>query len=68
LIFEELTLLPEAAARRTLLSEHTCTLRVLRPPYAAIGIGSLRVLRVREMQPGSLEITAGYDNYARLEG
>jgi hypothetical protein len=61
-------MLPESDARRTLLCDHNCTLRVLRPPYAAIGIGSLRVLRVRETQPGRLEITAGYENYGRLEG
>jgi hypothetical protein len=67
-IFAELTLLPEPAARRELLSAHTLALNVLRPPYPVLGIGSLRILRVRETGAGALEIVAGYDNYQRLDG
>jgi len=67
-IFEELTLLPEPAARRELLSGHALVLNVLRPPYPVVGVGLLRILRVRETGADSLEITAGYDNYERLDG
>jgi hypothetical protein len=43
--------------------EHT--LRVLTPPYAAVGGGVLRVLRVRESGSVPLEITCGYERYRR---
>jgi hypothetical protein len=40
------------------------------PPYPALGVGTLRVLRVREESaPGQTpqtEIIAGYDRYERL--
>jgi hypothetical protein len=39
-------------------------LTLLVPPYPALGIGSLRVLRVREGD--AIEIVAGYDRYERL--
>ena len=67
MIFEELTLLPEASARRMLAGTHALELHVLRPPFAAAGVGSLRVLRVKETAGGTLAIVAGYDNYERLE-
>lgn len=66
MVFEELTLLPESAARRA-IGSHPVALRILRPPYAALGVGALRVLRVRERADDGYEITAGYDNYQRLE-
>jgi len=65
---EELTLVSEVDARRAIGAEHRIALRVLRPPYPAIGVGTLRVLRVRERDDASYEITAGYDNYHRIEG
>ncbi|MBD5605875.1 MAG: hypothetical protein IAI48_12425 [Candidatus Eremiobacteraeota bacterium] len=58
-----LGMLPEVDAR-TLLSG-PLTLRVLRPPYPAIGLGTLRTLRVLE-RDGATEIVAGYDGYERL--
>ncbi|GAC1411415.1 MAG: hypothetical protein NVSMB64_21160 [Candidatus Velthaea sp.] len=64
---EELTLLPESAARRA-IGDQPIALRVLRPPYPALGVGTLRVLRVREREGAGHEITAGYDNYQRLDG
>jgi hypothetical protein len=59
-----LTLLPEVEARAA-LAGRDLTLRILRPPYAALGTGSLRVLRVRE-RGECTEIVAGYDGYERL--
>ncbi len=63
---ETLTMLPEAAARRIIGAETELSLTVLRPPYAALGVGTLRVLRLRERVPGQLELTVGYDRYERL--
>lgn len=62
---EALTMLPEVQARR-LLAGHPMTLAVLQPPYPALGVGTLRVLRVRETAASILEVVAGYDNYERL--
>jgi hypothetical protein len=62
---ETLTMLPEAQARR-LLAGIAVRLKVLQPPYPALGVGVLRVLRVRETGSAPLELTAGYDNYERL--
>jgi hypothetical protein len=62
---ETLTMLPEVEARR-LLAGVAMTIDVLRPPYPALGVGTLRVLRVRELAPAVLEVIVGYDNYERL--
>jgi hypothetical protein len=62
---ETLTMLPHVQARR-LLADTAHTLLVLRPPYPALGVGALRVLRVRELPAAPLEVTVGYDNYERL--
>ncbi len=59
-----LTLLPEVEARAT-LAGRSLALRVLRPPYPAAGVGTLRVLRVRERGERT-ELVAGYDGYERL--
>ncbi|GAC1421320.1 MAG: hypothetical protein NVSMB5_14420 [Candidatus Velthaea sp.] len=67
MVLEELTLLAESAARRA-IGDHPIALRILRPPYPALGVGTLRVLRVRQREGDGYEITAGYDNYHRLEG
>jgi hypothetical protein len=58
------TLLPEVDAR-LLLSGRDLALVVLRPPYPAIGLGVLRVLRVSE-RGEKTEIVAGYEGYERL--
>jgi len=47
------------------LRERRTRLSILRPPYAALGLGVLRVLRVRE-GACETEIVAGYDGYERL--
>jgi hypothetical protein len=63
---ESLTMLPEAQARR-LLAGTALTIAVIRPPYPALGVGALRVLRVRATRStGALELAVGYDNYERL--
>jgi hypothetical protein len=58
-------MLPEVDAR-ALLGNRNLALRILRPPYPAVGVGTLRVLRVIERE-GRTEIVAGYDGYERLE-
>ena len=62
---EALTMLPEVQARRQLAGQPIAFF-LLRPPYPALGVGTLRVLRVRETEHAGLEIVAGYDNYERL--
>lgn len=59
-------LLPEVEVRRALAA---CPLRfrVIAPPYRALGVGVLRVLRVVE-RDGATELAAGYDRYERLAG
>jgi hypothetical protein len=60
----ELVLLPWLEARRRLgAREHV--LRVLTPPYPAIGGGELRVLRVRENAAAPLDVLCGYERYRR---
>jgi hypothetical protein len=62
----ELTLVPEVLARRE-LTGRAIRLRVLRPPYPALGVGTLRVLRIREgVASHPLELTVGYERYERL--
>jgi hypothetical protein len=60
-----LTLLPETRARALLVGRSS--LRVLRPTYDALGVGLLRVLRVREVA-GTTELVVGYDRYVRADG
>lgn len=66
----ELTLVPEVLARRE-LAGRALRLHVLRPPYPALGVGTLRVLRIRNdvADPSSqaLELTVGYERYERLD-
>jgi hypothetical protein len=62
---ESLIMLPEVDARRRLAGVPV-TLEILRPPYPALGVGALRVLRVREIPEAPLELIAGYDNYERF--
>lgn len=59
-----LALMPEVDARRCLASA-VLRLRILRPPYPALGVGVLRVLRVRDAADRT-EIVAGYEAYERL--
>ncbi len=59
-----LVLLPENDVR-VHLRERTLIWRLLRPPYPAVGIGELRLLRLREGPEGT-EMVAGYERYDRL--
>lgn len=60
-----LTLLPEVRARG-LLGDRPIALTVLRPPYPALGVGTLRVLRIREGSEAT-NVVASYERYERLE-
>jgi hypothetical protein len=60
-----LSLLPEVEAR-AILSDRRLSFRLLRPPYAALGRGELRVLRVVEGELRT-EIVAGYEGYERID-
>ncbi len=60
----DLVLLPWVEARRR-LGARAHVLRVLTPPYAAIGGGELRVLRVRENGAEPLDVVCGYERYRR---
>jgi hypothetical protein len=62
---ESLTLVPEALARRA-LGDRPQTVHMLVPPYAALGVGALRVLRVTPVAAG-YDVTVGYDRYERLD-
>ena len=59
-------LMPERHVR-ALLGSQRLRLRILRPPYASLGVGTLRVLRIREADD-RLDVVAGYDRYERLPG
>ena len=61
---DSLKLLPEVTVRR-LLADRPLSLRLLTPPYRALGVGVLRVLSVAVR--GTLtELVAGYERYERL--
>jgi len=60
-----LVMLPEVEAR-ALLGDRRLAFRLLRPPYPALGLGTLRVLRVCDGD-GVTQVVAGYDGYERLE-
>ena len=61
----ELVFTPEHEARAA-LGDTPLRLRVLRPPFAAIGRGTLRVLRIRDDERGR-EMIVGYDGYERID-
>jgi hypothetical protein len=62
---ESLTLAPEPLVRRE-LTDRPIALHLLVPPYAALGVGALRVLRVADGAAG-WDMTVGYDRYERLD-
>ncbi len=64
---EDLVMMPWTQARAA-LAGHALRLRVLAPPYPAVGVGALRLLRVAALageHDGALELTCGYDGYER---
>jgi hypothetical protein len=65
---DELTLLPWTQARAA-LGDRPLRFRVLTPPYPAVGIGTLRALRVVALtgeHDGAWELLAGYEGYDKL--
>jgi hypothetical protein len=61
-------MLPWRAALRA-MGERSVLLRVLTPPYAAVGLGVLRALRVRPLageHDGAFELVVGYEGYEKL--
>ena len=64
-MISDLALATEVDARNA-LPGRALSLRMLLPPYPAIGLGRLRVLRVRE-RDGETEMLCSYEGYERLE-
>jgi hypothetical protein len=65
---EDIVMMPWVAARRS-LGDRPLRFRLLTPPYPAVGIGTLRALRVEPLtgaNDGAWELVAGYDRYERL--
>ena len=65
---DDLVLLPWIDALHV-LRDRPMRFRVLTPPYAAVGVGVLRALRVRALggeHDGAWELVAGYDGYERI--
>lgn len=65
---EDLVMLPWTSARAA-LADRPLRLRVLTPPYPAVGLGQLRLLRVLALtgaHDGAFELTCGYDGYERI--
>jgi hypothetical protein len=60
----DLVLVPEVEAR-ALLADRAVSLRLLLPPYPALGLGRLRVLRVKE-RGDSTELLCSYEGYERI--
>ncbi len=68
LSLEDVAMLPWRAAL-LVLGDRSVRFRVLSPPYAAMGVGVLRALRVRALDgehDGAWELVAGYDGYERI--
>lgn len=68
LSLDDVTLLPWREALHA-LGDRPIRFRVLSPPYAALGVGVLRALRVRALvgeHDGAWELVAGYDGYERI--
>jgi hypothetical protein len=65
---EDIVMMPWVTARRS-LGDRPLRFRLLAPPYPAVGIGTLRALRVEPLtgeHDGAWELVAGYDRYERL--
>jgi hypothetical protein len=65
---EDLVLVPWVQARLA-LGDRPLRFRVLAPPYAAVGVGVLRALRVSALtgeHDGAWELLAGYERYERI--
>lgn len=61
---DDLVLAQEVEARAA-LAERKLVLRMLLPPYPAVGLGRLRVIRVRDVSEKT-ELLCTYEGYERL--
>ncbi len=61
----DLTLMPEVDARAALAGRRL-RLRVLAPVGAALGVGTLRVLRATE-RDDMIDLVCGYESYDRAD-
>ncbi len=64
---EDLVMMPWTQARSA-LAGRALRLRLVTPPYPAVGVGELRLLRVAVLggaHDGAYELTCGYDGYER---
>ena len=59
----EFVLAPESYVRAALPNTRLA-IRMLVPPFSALGVGRLRVLRLREIAEGT-EMLCGYERYER---
>jgi hypothetical protein len=65
---EDLVMMPWTQARAA-LAGHPLRLRLVTPPYPAVGVGALRLLRVAVLSgehDGAYELACGYEGYERL--
>ena len=60
----DLVLAPEVEARAR-LADRVLSERIVLPPYPALGLGRLRVLRVDENEERTI-LVCGYEGYQRL--
>jgi hypothetical protein len=63
-MIDDLILSPEVEARAA-LAGRKLTLRMLLPPYPALGCGRLRVIRLRDIGD-TTELLCTYEGYERL--
>jgi len=66
-LHEDLVLMPEVDARRA-LSGRALSFRLLAPVSPSLGVGRLRVLRVKPLDDSdTIELICGYESYERLD-
>lgn len=63
---DDLILSREVEARAA-LADRKLVLRLLLPPYPAVGRGKLRVIRLKEAGDGATELLCSYEGYERLD-
>ena len=63
---DALVLVPYLDALRAIAGRSTRLLMAQPCHRPVVGVGALRVLRIRSSDEATLELTVGYDGYARL--
>lgn len=67
MVHEDLVLMPEVDARRV-LSGRALSFRLLAPVSPSLGVGRLRVLRVKpHADDARIELVCGYESYERID-